>query len=136
MYPKTCQVCGTPITGISENIIRDISFRLSSFNECRVCTENGQVFRPTQDPNVQIHYDAHYSDNRFKVEQVVYGCRGNSQSLFWDYDDRLREWDYEKAPAAWKHATASGVTLRSARFYEEYLRYYYDKPIDLKCIIF
>lgn len=90
---------------------------------------------PTNDRAEQLHMDAHYTDERFRKEQVVFGNPDNG--LQWEYDDRLRQWDYEGHAAAWNNAknTVPYCPPRSASFYEAYLSAYYKCKIDLRCII-
>lgn len=97
------------------------------------------------DNTALIHTDAHYSDHRFQGqddkgrpwghrERTVFG--ETSAGLSYDYSDRIQQWDYDKATAAWKDAVKKhGVKPRTAQLYETYLSIFFGAPVTLKHII-
>lgn len=91
------------------------------------------VWPTTFDKNAILHVDPQYTDPRFDKEQSIFGKP--SKYLNYEYSDRLWEWDYNKAEKAGKHATSLGITRKTCAWYEAYLSFYYDKPIEIKNII-
>lgn len=77
-----------------------------------------------------------YTDNRFKpgAEYVIFGVK--REKLEWIYSDRIWEWDRTRAEKANEVAQASGARIGSPRYYQEFLRAFYDKPnLELVCIM-
>ena len=103
------------------------------FNEYRQSRPRRYVYPTVTDPNVRLETMPHYTDERFNKEQTVYGKA--EQGLAYDYSDRLWQWNWDKANEASEVAKASGVTDRSARYYEVYLSHYFGKPVEIKHII-
>jgi hypothetical protein len=91
------------------------------------------VYPTTFDKNKALETHPHYTDDRFKKEQTVFGKE--EDGIGYDYSDRLREWDYSKAEASVKAANESGATPRTCKWYEAYLSAYFGKPIEIKHII-
>ncbi len=87
----------------------------------------------TFDKDKPLETMPHYTDNRFRKEQTVFGkeCEG----IGYDYSDRLWQWDYKKAEEAVEKANKSGAISKSCRWYEAYLSAYFGKPIEIKHII-
>ncbi len=51
------------------------------------------------------------------------------------YSDRIWQWDRTKAEQANEVAKNSGANPRSPRYYQEFLRAFYDKPnLELVCV--
>jgi hypothetical protein len=77
----------------------------------------------------------HYSEPGATKERVVFGLQDNR--LTFNYDDRLRGWNYEK----WKSSQeerkqAEGILPKTPRYWQEVLRKYWDDPkLELGCII-
>lgn len=87
----------------------------------------------TQDLDARMAY-AHYTDDRFKEAQVVYGRK--EKDLSWDYSDRFYGWDYQKAKAAAEYAVSQGSHGRTARFSLLFLQYFFDDPnLELVCVM-
>lgn len=80
----------------------------------------------------------HYSNSRFQKEQTIFGTEDSH--LHYDYSDRLVQWDYTKSKLAQEIAdekvkVKNPETYTSARWFQEYLTAYFDKPVILKHII-
>jgi len=97
-----------------------------------ILSSNSKNRYSTNSRTTPLHTQPHYTEDDFKHAQTVFGQ--DVKGLGWDYDDRIREWDYNKANMAWEKAKESGHTMRSANFYEDYLSEYFGKPVDLICI--
>lgn len=91
------------------------------------------VYPATNDPDVPLETMPHYSDDRFRREQTVYGRA--EKGLVYNYSDRIWQWDYKKAEEATEIANKSKFKLRSARWYEVYLSAFFGKPIQIKHIL-
>jgi len=89
----------------------------------------------SNDKNEKLQLHPHYRDPRFanKSAQIVFGSR--EPNLKYVYDDRLQQWNYEKYKSSWKKAINSGKTKDSCAFLEIYLSAYFDKPIEIKCVL-
>jgi hypothetical protein len=77
-----------------------------------------------------------YSNQRLKPGEayVIFGCE--KEGLNWVYSDRIWEWDRIKAEKANEAAKASEAKLNTPRYYQEFLRAFYDKPsLELICIM-
>jgi hypothetical protein len=75
------------------------------------------------------------SDHRFQPGESYTIFGRDPSDLTWVYSDRLWEWDRTRAEKANEAAKASGVTANTPRYYQEFLRAYYDKPeLKLICI--
>ena len=96
-------------------------------------------FPSTLNKDEPLHTSPHYTDDRFKNEQTVFGEQPKSRyghdGLHYDYSDRLWQWDYSKAEKSIEIANASGATPKSCRWYEAYLSAYFDRPIEIKHIV-
>lgn len=87
----------------------------------------------TQNLDTVLPY-AHYTDDRFKEAQVVFGSK--QSGLSWDYSDRLQQWSYEKYEQACDAAKESGAKPRTARWALTMLRHYFDdQNLELGCIM-
>ena len=91
------------------------------------------MFKIETDENAELYTQPHYTDERFRKEQTVFGAE--ESNLSYDYDDRIRQWDYQKHEMAWDLAKKTGHKVGSQRFYEAYLSKYFGKPILLKHVI-
>ncbi len=93
----------------------------------------------TYSKDVPLKTSPHYTDDRFKTAQTVFGKPPKSdyghKDLNYDYSDRLWEWDYNKAKRSSEIASGTGATARSVRWYEAYLSAYFDKPIEIVHIL-
>lgn len=88
---------------------------------------------PIRDKQATLNTMPHYTDQRFKTAQTVYGAE--ERGLHYDYSDRLWEWNYDKAEAANKVAQEQGHPIRSCAYYEAYLTAYFGKPTEIKHIL-
>lgn len=73
----------------------------------------------------------HYSDPTWDTYRLVYGdedtkCDGSADS------DRLWEWDYARAEAAW--ASVPEAQRNTPRGVQTYLSAYHNRPVDLVSI--
>ena len=93
------------------------------------------VFHAVQDRDVPLKLSPHYRHDMpmFEQEQVVFGKR--EDGLYWEYSDRLWEWDRKKAEDSWKIASEAGHVKGSANAIQAYLSAYFGKPVDLVCVI-
>jgi hypothetical protein len=88
--------------------------------------------RPVHDMNSRLEDCPHYSDSRFNKPQTIFGKE--EKGLGYDYSDRIWQWNYDKADQATKHANTK-QTPHTANWYQEYLSFYFDKPVILKHIL-
>lgn len=95
--------------------------------------EREYKFPNTFDKNRPLHTSPHYTDDRFKKEQTVFG--EEQSGLAYDYSDRLWQWDSDKAKEALEVAKNSGEVKSSAAYYEVYLSHYFGKPVEIGHII-
>jgi len=79
-----------------------------------------------------LHDDPHYSDYRFKKDQTIFGVE--EDGLEYDYSDRFWQWNWSKVEESSKYATTK-FNRRTANWYQEYLSFFFDKPVELKHII-
>jgi hypothetical protein len=79
-----------------------------------------------------VNTTPHYTDSRFKRPQTVWGCE--EDGLGYDYNDRIWQWNWNKAKAAAKHADETAKP-RTAWWHQEFLCFFFDKPIELKHIL-
>lgn len=86
----------------------------------------------TFDKQAILHDYPHYSDDRFKEQQTIFGQE--QKGLIYDYNDRLQQWDYELNERAWQYA-AETETPHTASFYEKYLSGYRGAKVTLYHII-
>lgn len=92
-----------------------------------------RYFYHTNDPDAVLSY-SHYSDPAFDGPGAcIYGK--DEGGLHWDYADRLWQWDYEKARRSSDAMQEKYGDRRCARRIEEFLSLYYDRPVELRCII-
>jgi hypothetical protein len=67
-------------------------------------------------------------------ERTIYGDK--EDDLFYAYDDRLYQWDYEKAKSSREEVLRDKkIKPHTCAFYEKWLSLYYSKPIDLRHIL-
>jgi hypothetical protein len=93
-------------------------------------------YRPTvhctNDPTAKLPC-AHYTDSRFKTEQLVFDSRetleGSDEVA---YDDRLREWDWGAYEEGLKVAKESDHAPSTAAFFQLLLSSYHKSPVKLK----
>lgn len=97
------------------------------------------LYAPQRDSQRPVdHLNPHYTNEYFKRAQTVYLAQGYTlkvgitehvEGAGYDYSDRLRQWDYGKADAAWKAARERfNDDMRTAEAHEFYLRLYFDAP--------
>lgn len=92
-----------------------------------------RYFYHTNDPDAELSY-SHYSDPAFDGPGAcIYGKY--EKDLYWDYADRLQQWDYEKSQNIHNALREKYGDKRCARRIEEYLSLYYGRVVDLKCIM-
>lgn len=94
-----------------------------------------RYFYHTNDKN-RVLAHSHYSDPAFSVSggAVIFGeARDGIQ---YEYADRLRQWEPEKADDAWGKAVEECGKQRTAQRIERYLQIYYDNSdLDLVTVI-
>jgi len=73
-----------------------------------------------------------YMEPRSKDNRTIFGK--TDSSLSYNYDDRILEWDYNKARESYDKA-ASVARPKTARFYQEMLKNFHDKEVQLKHIM-
>lgn len=103
------------------------------------------LYKGTKSLDVPLNTCPHYTDSKYRVEQTEFCSepeklvRHNDclviEGLHYDYSDRLFEWDRPKMKAAYAFAnTALDVAdldwqkKSTARYIQEVLRFYHDKP--------
>lgn len=91
--------------------------------------------RCTVAKNEHLHDDPHYTDDRFREPQTIFGGEAAEGILNYVYSDRIWQWDYEKASLAAKAADESGAERHTCLWYEAYLSFYFDKPVEVFHII-
>ena len=92
----------------------------------------GKMFH-TNNRTTKLHTSPHYTEEYFSEARCVFGNEDDVEHTA--YDDRIRQWDWEKSEKSWDTALESKETVRSANFYEKYLQEYFDKPsLHLTCI--
>lgn len=84
--------------------------------------------RSTNDANQPLPYPA-WTDERFFEEQTVFG--GHEDGLTYEYEDRLCEWDGEKAREA-KGVANMKAGPRTARWYSAFLSAYHGRAVVVK----
>jgi hypothetical protein len=76
---------------------------------------------------------AHYTDSRFKTEQLVFDSREPSEEAdHVAYDDRLRGWDWDAYDKGLKAAKEAGHTPSTGAFFQALLTSYHQSPVKLK----
>lgn len=77
---------------------------------------------------------SHYSDPAYDGDgAVIFGKNRNGLSFV--YDDRLRQWDYDKHKMSWAIAVENHSKNTAARI-ERYLQEYFDDPfLEIEVII-
>lgn len=91
-------------------------------------------------PNARIqHLRPHYTNEVFKNAQTVYlaqGCKLSGdyvKGAEYNYSDRIWQWKYNEARAAWETIKASDLNIDSAAAHEMYLRLVFNDP-ELKLV--
>lgn len=79
--------------------------------------------------DTQLAYP-HYSDPTWDYENTIFGAKADN--LHYNYDDRLRQFDYAKHKKG--EEKAKNINRNTARYWLEYLKGYYEKDIDLQWI--
>lgn len=75
-----------------------------------------------------------WTDARFKEMQTVFGSE--DKNLHYLYDDRMRQWDYNKDKAATEEANKQYPEDRwTARWFEAKLSVYMERPVILEHIL-
>ena len=79
-----------------------------------------------------INFDPHYTNDKFKNMQLVFGtkCKTDCDA----YIDRLREWDRKQSDLAQDKAN-EGCTPGTALWVEKWLSTYYNRLVDIKYIM-
>lgn len=86
-----------------------------------------------QSRTVAINTSPHYTDERFRHAQTVFGRQ--EDGLHYDYSDRLYEWNYKKAKRASEDASKTKARPGSANWHEAWLSSYHGKPVALKHVM-
>ena len=92
-------------------------------------------FHHTNDLDAVLAYP-HYSCPVFREAQggkVIFGA--DVAGARGEYEDRLRQWEPEKAEAASEQCDAEGMKQSTARRSERWLSLYYGRPVRLLGII-
>jgi hypothetical protein len=78
-----------------------------------------------------IELQPHYSNPKFdgKGEVEIWGRK--QSGIDYVYSDRLWQWDWNKAKEAAEHCSERKIRLNTARWVQEFLKYYYSKPIEV-----
>lgn len=74
----------------------------------------------------------HYTKKHFRQAQTIWG--EESKDLDYAHSDCILQWDYNKAQEAQEVATQKAKP-KTARWYQEYLAAYFDKPVELRHIL-
>ena len=76
---------------------------------------------------------AHYTDERFNTEQLVFDS-GDAleKSDYSAYDDRLRSWDWDGYDRGIEEAKKAGHQPSTAAFFQAMLTAYHQSPVKLK----
>lgn len=83
----------------------------------------------------------HYSDDRFRNAQTVYGRKAKHKSGGYDYSDRYLQWDYDKWQTGCKNAQAEADSdtcdwdVCSVEYYESVLSHFHDKPTTIHHVL-
>lgn len=72
----------------------------------------------------------HYSDPYWNKEKTIFGK--TRKGLFYNYDDRLVQWDRKKHDEAVKAAEASGAKHSTVTWWEEYLTNYHGWAVTVE----
>lgn len=75
----------------------------------------------------------HYTNEYFKTARTIWGKE--VKDIFYNYSDRLFQWDYAKHEEAFKTAKEEIGNTNTARFFQKYLSLYHDKPVQLNHIL-
>lgn len=87
----------------------------------------------TNDKNTTLAH-SHYSDPAYDGNGAIIFGR-EVKGMQWEYADRLRQWDYDKADASWEAAKEAIGNTNTAAAVESYLRHYFDDGnLELLCI--
>ena len=79
---------------------------------------------------------AHYSDPRFYSGETKTIFGKEEEGLFYNYDDRLVEWDAELEKASRKAADVStNNASNTGKWFQEYLSNYYKHEVELRHIL-
>jgi hypothetical protein len=101
------------------------------FEDCYGQFYRSTFYRSTTDKDAEITTFVHYSEPDAKKERDVFGQA--KKGLFYNYDDRLIG---ERWTKGWELAKERGLKLKTARFYEEVLKYFHDSDdLNLQHII-
>lgn len=90
---------------------------------------------------IQSHlFSPHYTNESFRRMKTVFLAKGYKTKLVrgydtveckgieYNYDDRIRQWDWENAQACWEQIKTTYTAYNSAEVHEQYLRLYFDDP--------
>jgi len=86
--------------------------------------------------NEPLHnLNPHYTDGHYKTARTVWiasgycttGDYGTVEDAEYNYSDRIWQWDWNKADAAW-NSIGDTFTKRSPAFLQEWLRGYFNNP--------
>lgn len=76
----------------------------------------------------------HYTNSYFSEARTVYLASGHElDGATYNYSDRIRQWDWDKADAAWTAVRGEDKRMNTANEHEAYLRLVFDKP-NLKLV--
>lgn len=76
-----------------------------------------------------LNYAPHYTNDRFKKAQTVWGHE-SEDLLFYNYSDRLYQWDYGAYKEALNIASEKAENT-SSLWVQEFLSAYHKKPVKL-----
>ena len=105
---------------------------MTSMDQCTVPDKATQdrIFA-VSNPDAQLHDRPSYSNPYWQDIRTIYG--ESEPDLHYLYDDRLKAWEPEKYESAWKQASLKHHN-RSANFYQDFLRLYFGREVELKHI--
>ncbi len=93
--------------------------------------------REIWDKDCLLETFTNYTQPKSRDNRTIFGRA--EKDLFYNYDDRLIQYDYERHKLAYAHANGE-VPLeqpyhRTARWFEAYLTYYYEEPTEVRHIM-
>lgn len=86
-----------------------------------------------RDLNVVLDTYTNWNSSQADKERTIFGAE--EKGLFYNYSDRLYDWDYDKAKRAYAYA-AEVATPKTGAYYTAMLSYFHDgAKVDLRHII-
>ena len=95
-------------------------------------------------PRYPIFVSPHYSDPTYREPQTTYLADGVKEEgsgfpvvagLSYDYDDRLRQWDYRKFEASARAADDGGAMKASADWFSAFISRYHGRDLEVVHVI-